>query len=58
MKIVKRYRFMMNKHFQNLIYLYRVDNLGKTPPDIECGDRLQKMYDEFLVKLKDVKFLN
>jgi hypothetical protein len=58
MKKAKRYRFMMNENFQSLIYLYKADNLGKNPPDKECGDRLQSLYDEFCLKLKDIKFLS
>ncbi|EKE27507.1 MAG: polynucleotide adenylyltransferase/metal dependent phosphohydrolase [uncultured bacterium (gcode 4)] len=58
MKKIKRYRFMMHDNFQDLIYLYIVDNLGKDPPDTECGPRLQKIYDDFKAKLKYVRFLD
>ena len=57
MKKIKQAHFMMHPYFQDLITLYTVDNLGKIPPDTECGPRLQSLYDVFIEKLQSVQFV-
>ncbi|MDD2566229.1 MAG: hypothetical protein PHZ26_03965 [Candidatus Gracilibacteria bacterium] len=57
MKKNKSYELMSHPYFEDLITLCIVDNLGKNPPNKECGPRLQSMYSEFQTKLKNVKLL-
>ncbi|MDD2487444.1 MAG: CCA tRNA nucleotidyltransferase [Candidatus Gracilibacteria bacterium] len=58
MKKIKANRFMMDRYFEDLITLYDVDNIGKYPPDLECGPRLKKMHEEFKIRLSKTDFLN
>lgn len=56
MKKNKNYHMMLNKYFKNLLILYKVDNLGKNPPDSECGEKLERYYNDFLTKYSKIKF--
>lgn len=53
----KMYRFMMHPYFESLLALYEADNVGKIPPDTECGPRLRAIYEDFQEKLKTVRFV-
>ncbi|EKE27143.1 MAG: metal dependent phosphohydrolase [uncultured bacterium (gcode 4)] len=58
MKKLKKYHFMLNPYFKDLITLYIADNLWKKPPDKKCWPRLQDLYSEFIEKFEKTHFFN
>ncbi len=57
MKKYKAYRFILNKHFKDLITLCRCDSLWKIPREWKRVDDIEKFYTESMKKLSKVKLL-